>query len=115
MSCETHCCATHGCKYGYDDCVVFTGKAKKEGPCPSCFGTFKEIRDTTALIVEVLRSPEQLGVYAQINTKLPLPVIVAKLELAIAAYKAEHPLPEAEPWSEQDAATLRDESWIDYW
>jgi hypothetical protein len=25
LSCPTHCCPIHGCKYGYEDCPVFTG------------------------------------------------------------------------------------------
>ena len=32
----SHCCATHGCKYGMNKCPVETGKIKQEYPCESC-------------------------------------------------------------------------------
>ena len=31
-ACPSHCCPTHGCKYGHDDCPVFTGKVKPTYP-----------------------------------------------------------------------------------
>lgn len=32
----THCCATHGCKYGDADCPVVTGRLKQAAPCDLC-------------------------------------------------------------------------------
>lgn len=32
----THCCILHGCKYGYADCPVYTGKVLQEFICESC-------------------------------------------------------------------------------
>lgn len=29
-ACPSHCCPVHGCKYGYDDCPVVTGKTPAE-------------------------------------------------------------------------------------
>lgn len=31
-----HCCITHGCKYGDEDCTVVTGKAIQSYPCEVC-------------------------------------------------------------------------------
>jgi hypothetical protein len=36
ICCQSHCCIKHGCKYGYDDCPVETGKVKQDGPCEEC-------------------------------------------------------------------------------
>jgi hypothetical protein len=40
ISCSTHCCPRHGCKYGHDDCPVFDGKVAPEYPpdngCEQC-------------------------------------------------------------------------------
>ena len=32
----THCCKTHGCKYGNLDCPVALGIVKQEYPCEDC-------------------------------------------------------------------------------
>jgi hypothetical protein len=34
--CPSHCCAYHGCKYGYDDCPVQCGQIRQEGLCERC-------------------------------------------------------------------------------
>jgi len=36
LCCPSHCCAIHGCKYGYDDCPVFAQKVKQEYLCEDC-------------------------------------------------------------------------------
>lgn len=40
ISCPSHCCPVHGCKYGYNDCPVYTGKVQPEYPrnngCEMC-------------------------------------------------------------------------------
>jgi hypothetical protein len=34
---STHCCASHGCKYGKDgDCPVVSGRIVQEYPCEEC-------------------------------------------------------------------------------
>lgn len=33
---ETHCCSSHGCKYGDNDCCVELGIAKQRYPCEFC-------------------------------------------------------------------------------
>jgi hypothetical protein len=33
----THCCITHGCKYGYDDCPVYLKEETQEYPCEDCY------------------------------------------------------------------------------
>jgi hypothetical protein len=33
---ETHCCKTHGCKYGDEDCPVVLGIVKQKYDCESC-------------------------------------------------------------------------------
>lgn len=35
-SCPSHCCARHGCKYGYEECPVETEKVEQDGPCEFC-------------------------------------------------------------------------------
>lgn len=37
MSCATHCCKKHGCKYGHYHCRVFAGIIRQEFPCELCF------------------------------------------------------------------------------
>lgn len=32
-----HCCADHGCEYGYDDCAVMTGIVQQEQRCKKCY------------------------------------------------------------------------------
>ena len=36
----THCCVSHGCKYGDVDCPVTTGKLKQKYPCEDCGDEF---------------------------------------------------------------------------
>lgn len=36
ICCPSHCCLEHGCKYGYEDCPVATGKVKQQGLCENC-------------------------------------------------------------------------------
>jgi len=36
MSCQTHCCILHGCKYGKATCKVASGEVKQEYPCEDC-------------------------------------------------------------------------------
>lgn len=31
-----HCCSKHGCKYGDEDCPVFTGRKSQSSPCELC-------------------------------------------------------------------------------
>ncbi len=33
---RTHCCILHGCKYGDNDCPVYTGIIKQDHPCEDC-------------------------------------------------------------------------------
>lgn len=33
---QEHCCASHGCKYGEDDCPVYTGELRQSYPCEQC-------------------------------------------------------------------------------
>ena len=33
---ETHCCSTHGCKYGNPKCPVLNGSIKQKYPCEFC-------------------------------------------------------------------------------
>lgn len=37
-SCETHCCAMHGCKYGLEGCPVVCGRETQMYPCEQCGG-----------------------------------------------------------------------------
>lgn len=43
----SHCCSQHGCKYDDEQCPVFFGRVKQEGPCVECrrrgSGPFKEV------------------------------------------------------------------------
>ena len=36
ISCQSHCCKYHGCKYLFDDCPVNLGKVEQDNPCESC-------------------------------------------------------------------------------
>ncbi len=36
ISCPSHCCQQHGCKYGYDDCPVVLGESKGV-TCEDCY------------------------------------------------------------------------------
>lgn len=36
MSCASHCCKRHGCKYAYKNCPVMAGTEEQEFPCESC-------------------------------------------------------------------------------
>ena len=40
---ETHCCSTHGCKYGDDDCPVVLGQVKQVYRCEDCPPILPEI------------------------------------------------------------------------
>jgi len=51
QSCQSHCCVTHGCKYGFDDCPVELGAVKQDHPCESC--------GYDALVVILLESPKR--------------------------------------------------------
>jgi hypothetical protein len=33
---QSHCCDTHGCKYGDDDCPVTNGQVTQDHPCEWC-------------------------------------------------------------------------------
>lgn len=33
-----HCCSRHGCRYNDEQCPVFFGKTKQDGPCLECKG-----------------------------------------------------------------------------
>lgn len=33
----SHCCLTHGCKYGYPDCPVANEMVTQDYPCESCY------------------------------------------------------------------------------
>lgn len=35
-ACQSHCCARHGCKYGYKGCPVCTDLAVQDHPCEQC-------------------------------------------------------------------------------
>lgn len=47
-SCRSHCCAEHGCKYGYGDCPVRTGRVRQHYLCESCSLDMAEIGDEVA-------------------------------------------------------------------
>lgn len=54
-ACPSHCCPRHGCKYGYEDCPVATGKVQPKYPknngCESCeCDTPSTARDTAPII-----------------------------------------------------------------
>ena len=36
ISCPSHCCILHGCKYLYDDCPVANGTVVQDHPCYDC-------------------------------------------------------------------------------
>ena len=36
LSCRSHCCVRHGCKYSYDDCPVVTRKVRQDHACEVC-------------------------------------------------------------------------------
>lgn len=36
---QSHCCAKHDCKYGDDDCPVFSGDVIQDFACPFCLST----------------------------------------------------------------------------
>lgn len=38
---ETHCCVHHGCKYGNEDCPVFSGEIIQKYGCEDCPQYFK--------------------------------------------------------------------------
>lgn len=56
-SCPTHCCQIHGCKYGFDDCPVETGKIiGYTGKCENCgleheYGHYR----STDVLTEILK------------------------------------------------------------
>lgn len=65
----SHCCARHGCKYGYDDCPVYLQEQKQEYPCESCGYDIAEFRsqeilqnynDLSAYLVKYLNSKNKL-------------------------------------------------------
>lgn len=43
-SCESHCCARHGCKYGHEDCPVVMMRLEQLYPCEYC-PDLSEIQD----------------------------------------------------------------------
>lgn len=34
--CQSHCCALHGCKYGYEDCPVAMQRLEQDYYCERC-------------------------------------------------------------------------------
>lgn len=36
MSCISHCCLIHGCKYDYTNCAVVNAVEPQEFPCEAC-------------------------------------------------------------------------------
>lgn len=40
---RTHCCKSHGCKYGEEDCPVATGLIKQDYPCENCPVTMEAV------------------------------------------------------------------------
>lgn len=36
VSCPSHCCSAHGCKYGYEGCPVVAGQVAQDHPCEQC-------------------------------------------------------------------------------
>lgn len=48
LSCPTHCCPKHGCKYGYNQCPVATGQVEPVSPmnngCEQCEYDHAELR-----------------------------------------------------------------------
>lgn len=36
QSCQSHCCAHHGCKYSHSDCPVVTGEVLQDYGCERC-------------------------------------------------------------------------------
>jgi len=47
-SCASHCCLIHGCKYGYDDCPVVTGKEMQDGACYECYEEQRDAEEEAA-------------------------------------------------------------------
>jgi len=51
----SHCCFTHGCKYGDGkDCPVETGEAQQGGRCEQCY------YDATVVVLDANQSPPQV-------------------------------------------------------
>lgn len=50
---ENHCCATHGCKYGNEDCPVANGLTKQIYRCEWCYEDEYEIVDKINEMFEV--------------------------------------------------------------
>jgi len=44
---STHCCKTHGCKYGDENCSVVLGNEEQEYPCEDCNNGTEEYFNTT--------------------------------------------------------------------
>lgn len=53
-----HCCKWHGCKYGDDDCPVYSGEVEQEYLCEDCDWELREekyIRQQLVRIEEIKR------------------------------------------------------------
>lgn len=59
LSCPSHCCLRHGCKYGYDDCPVVLKVARQQYPCEHC-PELKEVETELAELEAELRFQREL-------------------------------------------------------
>lgn len=51
---QTHCCKTHGCKYGDENCPVFNGTVVQDYPCESCINIVPVYRLTKEKLEHLL-------------------------------------------------------------
>lgn len=73
-SCPSHCCIDHGCKYGYAECPVKTGRVEQEYPCEFCEDDAKEALRTIEWLQRkypLLRVPALDGVREEILKDFP--------------------------------------------
>ena len=43
LSCQSHCCFRHGCKYGHDRCPVTTKEVAQDYPCEECNDEYSDV------------------------------------------------------------------------
>ncbi|OPZ38343.1 MAG: hypothetical protein BWY99_01661 [Synergistetes bacterium ADurb.BinA166] len=51
LTCQAHCCITHGCKYGKKDCPVEAGRLVQSYPCPDCEEPFRRPPEDDEIII----------------------------------------------------------------
>ena len=79
---QTHCCLTHGCKYGNEECPVISGEVVQTYPCEECHNMTEETKPTAsqtmtkiALLPGILEAATLLYELGLIND---LPHVVVK-------------------------------------